>query len=505
MKLRAKPLNLAAEKPIAVLHKSVAERLRVSEDSRIKIRKYYKDNKKRKWVTAVVDVAVEILNVGDIALTQDVFKELGLRKGDFVDVSAEIHPFSVSHISKKMRGQRLNFTEMYSIISDISQGRLTESEIAFFVSAVYYNGLSFEEMVFLTKAMVKTGGILKHKEKFALDLHSCGGVAGNRTSPIVISIVAAAIDYLKLNAVFPKTASRAITSAAGTADVMETVSRVEFLTSEIRKILKKTKACLVWNSALKLSPADDKIVKIETLLSLDAEPQLISSVMSKKIADGATHVIIDIPYGPSSKFSFKDAIRIKNRFLQMADRFKIKTKPILTDGREPIGNKIGPIPEMIDVLRVLKNEKKRAKDLETKSLMISAELLALTGKMGYRDALSICKLLLYSGRAYKKFRQIVLAQGGKVNFEQTLEVAKYSVSIKSPKNGVVTSIMNKKIALVAKMAGCPGDKSAGLTLYKKKGDKVIQGDILFTIYSESKDKLKYAEKIAKQVKPYEIR
>jgi len=504
MKLKVKQLKLSVGKPVAILHTNTAERLQVQEDNRIKLRKYYKEGSKRKWITAVVDVAFSILKENEIALTQDVIKALGIKQGSYVELMTEVHPTSINYVIKKMNGGKLNYTEIYSIISDISKGRLTKAEIAYFTSGCYYSGLDFNEMVNLTKAMVKTGAILKHKNKFVLDLHCAGGVAGNRTSPIVVSLVGSAIEYLKLDAVLPKTASRAITSAAGTSDVMETVSRVEFTVPEIYRILKKTKACLVWNSALKLSPADDRIVKVETLVSLDAEAQIISSILSKKIADGATHVLMDIPYGYGAKFDVTGAIAIKKKFLKMASKFGLKMKVILTEGNKPIGRGIGPVLEMLDVLSVLKHQKNRPRDLEKKSIMLSAELLSLTKNISKSKAISICKLLLYSGRAYKKFKQIVIAQGGKFNFEDLLKKAKFKLKIKTKKTGKVKAINNKKIALVAKIAGCPGDKGSGVYLCKHIGDKVLVGDTLFTIYSESKEKLKYAEKIAKQAFPFII-
>ncbi|MEM2017871.1 MAG: thymidine phosphorylase [Candidatus Pacearchaeota archaeon] len=502
MKLKVKVLNLSAGRPIAILHKDTAEQLQVQEDSRIKLRKFHKKSKK-KWITAVVNIAVAILKRDEVALTQDIVKALKLKNGDFVEILAELRPHSILSIYKKMHGKKLNFTEIYSIISDISKGRLTESEIAYFVSAVYYKGLDFEETLNLTKAMVKTGNVLKHPYKYVLDLHSCGGVAGNRTSPIVVSLIASAIDYLKLDAAIPKTASRAITSAAGTADVMETVAKVVFTVDQLKKIIEKTRACLVWNSALELSPADDKIVKIESLVSIDAEPQLLASVISKKIADGATHVLIEIPYGESSKFNFKEAVNLKRKFLKLASKFGLKMRVVLTKGNEPIGRGIGPVLEMLDVLAVLKNEKGKPIDLENKSLMLASELLSLIG-INKKEALSLCKLLLYSGRAYQKFKEIVIAQGGKINFEDNLQVGKYKTDIKSEKAGEVKGIDNKKIALIAKMAGCPGDKGAGIYLHKKIHDKVKENETLFTIYSESIEKLNHAKRIAKQIKPFKI-
>jgi len=506
MKLRVKPLNIIADRPIAVLHKDMAEQLQVQQGSRLKIRRFYRDEgKKNGWTDAIIDIATAILKRNEIALTHDIVKKLDLKENEFVEIIVQLRPHSIHYITKKLHGDRLNFTEMYSVISDIAKGALTEAEIAYFISAVSFHGLDFDEMTSLTKAMIKTGNVLKNSYKYVLDLHSPGGVAGNRTSPIVVALVASAIDHLKLDAVVVKTASRAITSAAGTTDVMETVCRVEFSSQEIKNILKKTRACLVWNSALKLAPADDRIVKIESLVSLDANPQMISSVMSKKIADGATHVLIDIPCGKSAKFSFKEGYKIKRGFLKMGRKFNLKMDAIITNGSQPIGRGIGPVLEMLDILSVLKNYKNRPLDLEEKALMLASKILALTHEISEKEALSMCKVLLYSGRAYEKFRDIILAQGGKPNFEDNLKVARFHWDVNSKKRGKIIAIDNKKIALIAKMAGSPGDKGAGISLHKKVGEKIYAEETLFTIYSENHDKLEYAEKIAHKMEPIEIK
>lgn len=501
MRLKARITSILAGRPVAILDREIAEKLQVQEDSRIKIGKIEK--KKKKWITAIVDIA-KISRRKEIFLTRDVIKLLKIKEGEMVEVYPELHPHSIIYINKKMQGKKLTFTEIYSIISDIVKGRLREGEIAYFVSAVYYKGLDMEEIKNLTKAMIQTGNVLKHNTAYVLDLHSCGGVAGNRTSPIVVSIIASAIDLLKLDAVISKTASRAITSASGTADAMECVAKVIFTPEEIKKILQKTKGCLVWNSALGLSPADDKIVKVESMVSIDPEGQLLASVISKKVADGATHLLIEIPYGNSSKFDLKKAINLKKKFLELSSEFGLKTKVVLLRGDQPVGRGIGPVLEMLDVLAVLKNEKTKPVDLEERSLILASELLSLTGKIKKKDAMKLCKSILYSGRAYEKFKEIVLAQGGDKNFEKNLKLAKFKTEIRAKKAGKIKLIDNKKISLIARVAGCPGDKSAGIYLKKKKGEKVNVGDPLFIIYSEFKEKLNHAKKIAEQVEPFLI-
>src|SRR3989344_2670640 len=236
--------------------------------------------------------------------------------------------------------------------------------------------MSMQETAWMTESIVETGQKLNLRKKIIADKHSIGGIAGNRTTPIVVSICSAA------GLTIPKTSSRAITSAAGTADVIETIAKVDFSISELKGIITRVNACMIWGGSLGLAPADDKIIQVERLLKLDPEPQLLASIMAKKIAVGATHVLIDIPCGKTAKVTRQEAVKLKKNFLDLSRYFKIKLECVLTDGSQPIGNGIGPVLEMRDVLAVLKQSPSRPIDLEKKSLFLSAGLLELAGRAG---------------------------------------------------------------------------------------------------------------------------
>jgi putative thymidine phosphorylase len=301
----------------------------------------------------------------------------------------------------------------------------------------------------------------------------------------------------------PKTSSRAITSAAGTADVIETLAKVEFSLPDIKRIIKKTNACMVWGGALGLAPADDKIIQVERLISIDPESQLIASILAKKLAVNAKYVLLDIPYGKSAKVaSKKDAERLAKKFEKVANFFGLKLKVLLTNGSEPIGNGIGPVLEARDILAVLLRNKNRPLDLEKKALEISSIILEMTGKAKKGQGLSMAKKILDSRLAYKKFKQIIEAQNGSLErIEDKLRNANFNFTIRADKNSKVTEIDNKKIAQVARAAGCPSDKAAGIYLNVHNGFKLKKGDILLTIYAETKDKLNFASDIFKKTNP----
>lgn len=504
MILNIKKLHLLAGKPIAILHEQTAQKLNLHVGDRIRLKK----KGSRQEIIAPIDITggKTILKKGQIALSQEIIKKIKLKQTKTVEINPALRPLSLNYISKKLHNQELNFTEIYSIISSIVSNELTEAEVAYFVSAIYMHHMNPKEIISLTKAMVRTGKQLQLKNSIIIDKHSIGGIAGNRTTPIVTSIIGAFIDKFKLDAVMPKTSSRAITSAAGTADVVETITHVEFSISDIKKILKKTKACLVWGGALGLAPADDKIINVERILNLDPEAQLIASILSKKLAVNATHVLLDISYGKSAKAKTKiEAVFLKRKFEKIAKNFNLNIKCVLTDGEQPIGNGIGPSLEMRDVLSVLQQEETRPLDLEKKALFLTTEILTFVTGLPKSQILSTIKIILKSGAAFKKFRQIIKAQKGNLaQLDEKLKLGQFKTEIKAKKPGIITEADNKKFSYIARIAGCPADNGAGIFLCKHLNDKVKKNENLFTIYAETRNKLEYAKKLSLRIKPLTI-
>jgi AMP phosphorylase len=491
MKLKVKILKLMAGRPVAILHKKTADKISVNIDDRITL------NKDSKKIISIVDIATGLLKKDEIAVSNEIVKALKLREDELIDINIAPHPESINLIYKKLKCHPLNEKELKKIISDIVKNALTEPEIAYFVSAMYKCGMSIEEVKYLIKATIDTGKKLKLRGKIA-DKHGIGGIAGNRTTPIIVAICASA------GLTIPKTSSRAITSAAGTADVIEAVAKVEFSIPQLYKIIKKTKACIVWGGSLGLAPADDKIIQIERLLNLDPEPQLLASILSKKLSVGSEYVLIDIPYGKSAKVLKNKALHLKKRFEKLARYFNLNIKCVLTDGSQPIGNGIGPVLEIRDLLAILRQEPNRPLDLEKKSLMLAALLLEMTGKAKKRKSKEMAKKILQSGKAFKKFQEIIKAQGGSLS-NGKLKLGSFSKEIKASRTGRIMEIDNKKINFLARLLGCPADKRAGIYLYKHKNSKVKKGTTLMTFYAESEEKLKEALVFHKKIKPIKIK
>lgn len=477
MKLKVKKFRFLTGRPVCMISENTAKELSFYVGQRIII------SRNRRSIISVVNIVEDALKKSEIAVSEEIIQALNLKPGQKVQVEVAETPHSIELIKEKLKGRRLKKDEIKEIIENIANNSLTEAEIAFFISAVYEEGMTLEETKFLTKAMIETGNRLNFKGK-VVDKHSVGGIAGNRTTPIVVSICSAT------GLIIPKTSSRAITSAAGTADVIETIAKVDFSSEEIKKIIKKTNACFVWGGSLGLAPVDDKIIKIEKIVNIDSSAQVIASILSKKISVGSKYILIDIPYGNSAKFSKKQAERLKDRFLRMGKIFNLKIDVELTKGSEPIGNGIGPLLEIKDVIKVLSRDNPPI-DLEKKSIFLAGKLLEISGKAKKDNGIKMASEILNSGRAFEKFQQIIKAQKGSLKRLNNIK-PKFSFNVISKRKMKIKHIDNKLINKLARLAGSPEDKAAGIYLYKKKGQIVKKKEALLTIYSTSDEKIKHA-------------
>ncbi len=493
MELKIKFLKWSAGIPVAMIHKKTAAEIGIHSGDRISIKPV---DKNPKAIYTIVDTVEKIIKRNEIGLSFEIKKTEHLKNGERADVNFSPSSKSLSFIKKKLEGKELSQGEINEIIFDVVDNSLSEAEIALFISAMYQKGMNMRETIFLIKAILGKGNLMKFKGKFVVDKHSIGGVAGNRTTPIVVSICAAA------GLTMPKNSSRAITSASGTADTVESIARVEFTTKEIKKIVAKTNACMVWGGANEMVPADAKINITEKVLKIDPEAQLLASIMSKKLAAGAKYILIDIPYGKTAKISRKGGLALKRKFEYLGKYFKKILKCVLTDGSQPIGNGIGPMLEMADIVNILDPAKKGPGDLEQKSLMLAGEIFEMTGKAKKSKGISMARNLLYSGKAFEKFKEIIKAQEGNIN---RIHKAKFKKDIYAQKTGTIRVIDNGRVNFLARAAGCPVDKAAGVYLYHHVNDRIKKGEKIMTLYAETHPRLAQAIAFYKMRQPIFIR
>ena len=426
----------------------------------------------------------ELLQPGEVGLSTSAWQALGAAPGDAVAMAHAPALDSLSAMRSKIYGHRLDASALGAIVGDVAAGRYSDLHIAAFLSACAGGRMDLQETIDLTGAMVEVGDRIDWGNTPIADKHCVGGLPGNRTTPIVVAIVAAA------GLTMPKTSSRAITSPAGTADVMETLTRVDLDLPAMRRVVEREGGCLVWGGALTLSPADDVLIRVERPLDLDSDAQLVASVLSKKIAAGATHALIDIPVGATAKVrSAEDAHRLQVLLEQVAAAHGLHLRVVRTNGAQPVGRGVGPALEAHDVLAVLRGAAAAPVDLRMRALALAGELLEFCGHSIPGTGKSEAWRLLDSGAAWAKFQAICDAQGGL----RQPGVAKLQEPVVAWRTGHVSGIDSRQLARAAKLAGAPGAATAGLVLHVGLGDPVQLGMPLFTLHAEAPGELAYAK------------
>jgi AMP phosphorylase len=482
MKLKAQPYDIEVGRYEIIINSADAEEIGVLAGDRVQV-------KNKDTITAVVETTDAIVSQGKIGIYREAWEAMKCIPDEVVEVLPAARPKSVSFIRKKMDRLKLTNEEMHAIIEDIVDGNLTEVELTAFVTASYIYSMDADEIEWMTRAMVKTGDQISFDTHPVMDHHSIGGVPGNKISLDVVPIVAAA------GLLIPKTSSRAITGAGGSADLMEILCPVSFRADEIKNMTTKVGGCLVWGGATNIAPADDKIISVEYPLSIDPRSQLLASVMAKKYAVGADTMVLDIPTGHETKIpTIQEGRKMARDFMELGDRLGMKVECVLSYGSSPIGRAIGGGLEVREAMLLLeKNEGPRS--FVEKTIAISGMLLEMGGVAARNDGARMANELVKSGKALKKFKEIIEVQGGDPNVtSDTVPVGDKVATVLSPQDGYITEISNKRLVASVRMAGAPHDKGAGILLHKKKGEYVHKGDGLYTLYADKEWKLDAAIK-----------
>ncbi len=491
--MKTKILNLdSGREPIILLNKDseLVKKEGFSPLARVKIF----DDSKYAYATLYL-TETEVKN-DEVGLSKKIQTILGAKDGEEFDIKHMEPLLSFSTIRDKLRGKPFTEEGIYNVIKDVVDGKYTDMHMSCLCSATEGSQLSDEEIAYFAKAMTNTGEVIKWDYDIVVDKHCIGGIPGNRTTPPAIAIVA------EYGLHIPKTSSRAITSPAGTADTMEVLTNIMVPTEKIREIVDKVGGCLVWGGAVDLNPSDDIIINVKKDLDLDSKGQMLASILSKKVAAGSTHILIDVPYGPSAKTkTLESAQQLKDDFENLGKKLGVTVLVNISDGAQPVGNGVGPALEARDIVKVLKNEPDAPKDLLEKTIYLSGLIIEFDPKVKKGEGEKIAREILESGRAWKRFEQICEAQGGMKEIPE----AKLSYDVLAEKDGIVYEFDNRKLSQLAKLAGCPSQWAAGVYLYKHLNDTVKKGEKLYTIYSNSQGELDLAKSLTEEVEIVKVK
>jgi len=441
-------------------------------------------------VNAIMDIATgeEMLERNMVGLYDEVASQLDLQPDDLaIDIQLSTKPKSFQAIRAKVKGKELTIEEIQEIINDTAVGNLLPIELAAFIVGLEVRGASDEEVVALTNAMAHSGEVLDFGPE-TYDKHSTGGVPGNKVTLIIVPIIAAAGLFI------PKTSTRAITSPSGTADSFEVLAKVSFSKEEVLTILQKEKCGIFWGGAFDSAPADNALIRIEKPLSMDPLPLMIASILCKKMSMGVKQLVLDIPCGIGTKFStVEDGRKFATRFKDISTKVGINTVCILTAASQPVGHAVGPALEAQEAMHLLRDPNRGPSSLRNKSCELAGVLLEMAGKAPKGKGKYLALEILESGEAYKSMKRMIAAQGGDPEVDpEKIKVGSFVAEMKAFEDGFVTKVDNKFVNRIAKIAGCPAIKTAGIIIERKIGQKVHKGEVIFRIYADTEKRLKEA-------------
>lgn len=494
MKLKVKKISFeTGNQKDVVLNSKDAERIGQKAGERIVVKNIESNSIDQKyWVGIVrIDYAGTLISEGEIGIFSDTLRAVA--EEDFIEnvsVKPADPPDSFKFIQKKVKGEQLTSEEINKIVDDAVSGHLSEIDLAAFITSVSINELNNKEMTALTIAETKSGNVFDFGPK-VFDKHSTGGVPGNKVSLVIVPIVAAA------GLTIPKTSTRAITSPSGTADSMEVLAEVAFESEELKQLVSEVNACIVWGGALDTSPADNVLISVERPLHMDPVGLMIPSILCKKKSMGVKKLVLDIPVGEGTKFkNVEEGKKFALLFKEIAKNVGIEAQSALTYAHQPVGHKVGPALEAKEALQLLQDYSAGPNSLIEKSTSLAGIIFEMSGKIPQGEGQKKAKKILKSGKAYEKMQEIIEAQGGDPDITpDEIELGGFKKDFYSKKEGFITQVDNSIINQISKTLGCPFSKKSGIDINKKQGGKIEKGERLLTMYSDSQDKLKRAEKI----------
>ncbi|WMS41067.1 phosphonate metabolism protein/1,5-bisphosphokinase (PRPP-forming) PhnN [Acuticoccus sp. MNP-M23] len=426
-----------------------------------------------------------LVGPGEAALSAPALERLGLASGSEVTVQRARAAGSRDLLRAKVAGCTLETAEIEQIALDLVAGNYSEGETAGFLVAAAQS-LTTSEVIALTRVRAALGNALVWDRPLVVDKHSLGGVPGSRISMIAVPIAAAH------GLLVPKISSRAITSAAGTADVMECAARVDLTRADMGAAIAAAGATIAWNGRISHSPLDDVMNAINRPLGIRSALLDVSSILSKKLLAGATHVVIDIPAGRGAKTETRaEAAKLATLFETVGSGVGLTVRAFVTDGSRVIGTAVGPALELIDVRAVLEGAAGASAALREKALDFAAEMLAFDPSVPVGTGRARAESLLESGAALSAFEAIVDAQGRR----QTATPGPFVRTICASRSGTVAGIDGPALGALARAAGAPEDKGAGVRVIAPPGAQIVAGAPVLEVVASHQDALDWSRTV----------
>ena len=402
-------------------------------------------------------------------------------------------------IAKKRDGRELSEAEISYLIKGYVEGSIPDYQMAAFLMAVYFNGMTEHETHYMTTEVAHSGDMvdLSPIEGIKVDKHSTGGV-GDKTTLIVAPIVAAC------GVKVAKMSGRGLGHTGGTVDKLEsipgyktTLSREEFF-----KVVNETGLSVIGQSG-NLAPADKKMYALrDVTATVDNIPLIAVSIMSKKLAAGSDCILLDVKTGSGAFMkTLEDSIALAAEMVKIGENAGRRTMALITDMDTPLGEAIGNSLEVMEAVATLNGN--GPEDLTKVCLQLAANMMVLAGLGTEEECLLKARQVIEDGSALKRLAAMVEAQGGDscvIYDTECFEKAPFSYEVLAKEDGIIQSMDTEKCGIASVLLGAgretkdsPVDLSAGILLRKKTGDRVVKGDVLAVMYASDEKLFASAE------------
>ena len=405
-------------------------------------------------------------------------------------------------IADKNSGKSIRTSDLHSFISGYVEGTINDEKMTGLLRAIFDHGMTDDEIFTMVDIMIHSGKQMnfEHIDEYVCDKHSIGGV-GDKTSLIIAPLLASAGLYL------PMIAGRSLGHTGGTLDKLETIPgfRADISIADFQTLVKNNGAGIMAQTS-EICPADGKIYALRDVTGTVASvPLIVSSIMSKKIAEGIQGLVLDIKVGSGAFLPTVEKAKVLADMLKkVGEHFGVKTDLVYTNMDQPLGNFSGMACEVLEAIDCLKG--KGPEDTMAVCLKLSSKLMIQSGKAkDETESNSILTALIKNGSAFDKFDEMISIQGGDLNaFTNT---PAFTHEIIADKNGIIQSMDTTQIGWGLVDMGCGRknkddilDATAGLECHYKIGEDIKNGDVLFTCFCDDGDKLKMGiEKITDSV------
>ena len=409
-------------------------------------------------------------------------------------------------IEKKRDKKELEKEEIEFFVNGYTKGEITDYQASALVMAIYINGMTNEETTNLTLSMAHSGEILDLSKlgKTIVDKHSTGGV-GDKVSLILLPLVAS------FGVPVAKMSGRGLGFTGGTVDKLESIPGYK-TDIDINKFVKNVEniGISMISQTLNLAPADKKLYSLrDSIACVESIPLIASSIMSKKIASGADKIVLDVTVGSGAFMKdLKSAEKLAKEMIEIGKLAKRETVSVITNMDEPLGRSVGNSLEVKEAIEALRGN--ILEDVKEVVLTLGSYMLKLSGvEEDLETAKKMLEENLNNGKAYKKFLELVKNQGGDITYIEdidNLEETKYIEPVYSEKNGYIYSTNAKEIGKLACYLGAGRvtkedkiDKSVGIELLKKVGDKVSKDEVIAYLHINKPEQLEIAKEKIKEI------